>query len=73
MHSLTLHGVKRVRDACLQEKKQRELLDGLPEQFFAVQKQHRLPVGDFPPIPRFKEVASVSLLAASWVLLLSLR
>jgi hypothetical protein len=45
---------------CFQDKKQRELLETLAEQFFAVQKQYRLPVGDFPPLARFKEVAAVS-------------
>jgi hypothetical protein len=43
----------------MQEKKQRELLDTLPDQFFAVQKHYRLPFGDFPPLPRFKAIAEV--------------
>ena len=43
----------------VQDKKQREILENLPEHFFAVQKHYRLPIGDFPNIQRFREVAEV--------------
>lgn len=38
--------------------KQKQLLENLSEEFFAVMKKHRLPQGDFPNLQRFKEVAS---------------
>ena len=34
------------------------LLENLADEFYAVMKKHRLPQGDFPPLARFKEVAS---------------
>ena len=35
---------------------QKELLDTMEEQFWAVQRKNGLPVGDFPDISRFKYV-----------------
>lgn len=38
--------------------KQKQLLEHMADEFFAVMKQHRLPQGDFPNLQRFVEVAT---------------
>jgi hypothetical protein len=37
-------------------KKQREILDNLPDEFTKIAAKHKLPYGDFPDIKRFKEM-----------------
>lgn len=37
---------------------QRKMLDTLPEHFRQVQREHHLPVGDFPNVDRFREILS---------------
>ncbi|GBF98304.1 hypothetical protein Rsub_10967 [Raphidocelis subcapitata] len=40
------------------EKAQRKMLEGLPDLFYAVQREHHLPAGDFPDLNRFREILS---------------
>jgi len=40
------------------DKKQRKMLDQLPEIFHQVQREHHLPPGDFPDVARFREILS---------------
>lgn len=38
------------------DKAQRKILDTLPDVFYAVQREHHLPTGDFPDIARFRDI-----------------
>jgi EH domain-containing protein 1 len=41
-----------------QKKAQQRLLDRLPEEFVAVQREHHLHPGDFPDVQRYREILS---------------
>jgi len=58
VHALIIGHLKGQMPFFGQAAKQKQLVDNLADEFFAVMKKHRLPQGDFPNIARFKEVAS---------------
>eukprot|EP00158_Paraphelidium_tribonemae_P010407 Partr_v1_DN7064_c0_g2_i1_m29413 putative EH-domain containing len=58
VHALIVGHLKGQMPFFGQQSKQKQLLDNLADEFFAVMKKHRLPQGDFPNLARFKEVAS---------------
>ena len=59
VHALIIGHLRKQMPVFGKEKKHRELVESMADQFFAVQKQYRLPLGDFPNLSRFREVASV--------------
>jgi hypothetical protein len=58
VHAIIIGHLKAQMPFFGQASKQKQLLDNLADEFFAVMKKHRLPQGDFPNIQRFKDVAS---------------
>lgn len=58
VHALIVGHLKNQMPFFGQQAKQKQLLENLADEFFAVMKKYRLPQGDFPNLVRFKEVAA---------------
>ena len=59
IHVLIIGELKKRMPALFgKEKAQRKMLDRLPEVFSTVQREHHLPVGDFPDLQRFHHLLS---------------
>lgn len=57
IHALIISHLKGQMPFFGQAAKQKQLLENLADEFFAIMKKHRLPQGDFPNLARFREVA----------------
>ncbi|KAL0443336.1 UNVERIFIED_CONTAM: EH domain-containing protein 1 [Sesamum latifolium] len=59
IHSYIISHLKKEMPAMMgKAKTQQRLIDNLPDEFAKVQREHHLPVGDFPNVEHFREVLS---------------
>jgi GTPase SAR1 family protein len=55
-HALILSHLKNKMPAIFgKESKQKELIDGLDQEFIEIQRIHKIPLGDFPNVEKYKE------------------
>ncbi|KAL0399185.1 UNVERIFIED_CONTAM: EH domain-containing protein 1 [Sesamum radiatum] len=59
IHAYIISHLKKEMPAMMgKAKTQQRLIDNLPDEFAKVQREHHLPVGDFPNVEHFREVLS---------------